>query len=529
MRSEHNQGGDAPYLLQQAAGRSAEHLLQDEIASILGRALRRTDRAVPYVLTESLACELKGTPLRDLIRWGLEPLSSKQTDEEALRSLVGQEAGFFYNAAPLGYGEGEHFVLDVGLDSNALTKMETARMDFYARYAELRSVCQAAWAALPPPTALQELSFGDTQAVVEVSLCVPCMSRRVREFAARLPALSDAYCGGRVELVLTIADACQLGNASLEVLTRAAQRATFPVRVICNSGTNRIGMNRTLALRRSRGRYCVFLDDDVRMVGAVLDSLIVALTQYPQLGLVSIPSYDVLYSKSPRWHKPRWHNLKVRLLDGSGLMLVNLVPGMIMATRREIALVASFPTFWPNTGEDYFFSEEVNRLGFLNAYIFPEGAWVEHESITHQSDVSSSSTFADMLCSSCLAYYLAPRNFEPLREGLYIAWLQKYFPEPISFEATRALWHSFREQAVKFLDGEGDALTVWADSAHSNNLWLTKRPQDIQAIIRHLELECGAITEFKRNEFHRKDLAQLDNSFLGPLRYTVAATEPKAS
>jgi hypothetical protein len=194
---------------------------------------------------------------------------------------------------------------------------------------------------------------------------------------------------------------------------------------------------------------------------------------------------------------------------------------MVMATRREIARVLPFPSFWPNTGEDYLFSEQVNRLGFLNAYLSPEDGWAEHAGLASQSDPANPQTFPDMLCNSVLGSWLAPGTFDDLREGMTIFWLRRYFGAPTGFQECRELWRGFRDRALAVLEGDDHAFAGPGRTPAGGNAWQERRPEDLSAVLQRLRAEKESILEFKRGEFPGKDLAGLRNACLGPLSYAA--------
>lgn len=495
-------------------------LSRQEVSAIIRRASRRLGTEFSKGLLESLSQELGSTPLNELAKRGFVLLTQEMPVIDQARYLAYQEAGFFYNAAPLGCSNGESSDFNVVMDYLELQKMKKGRDRFVTDYNDLLALSKYSWNQMPDQSRIRQLRFGyEEVSNPTISLCIPCLSARVSKFVTSLGDILRAYSSTDIELIVTIADAENLSFDSCSDLERVARTFSCPMRIIFNTEINLIGINRNLASREAKGKFCVFLDDDVYLVGPVLDRLIEALIRYSEIGLVSIPSYDVLYSNVPRWNKPRWHNLKLQLVENPEIVIVNLIPGMIMATRREIAHILPFPVFWPNTGEDYFFSEEVNRLGFLNAYIFMEDCWIEHIGGESQSGAGNPKAFEDILCSSSLVYYLLPDSFEDLREGLTVRLLQNYFAGNIPVKQTQALWHSFRSCAVSLLNGDKDAFSDWQSSDKFDNEWIRERAPEVYSVIGHLEDHQADIFDFKHSQFEKRNLTELKNSYLGPLRY----------
>jgi hypothetical protein len=501
-------------------------LSPEEIGVVLQKARQRVATTIPSNLLEQLNQELRQTRLAVLVQRGCLSVPTTLSAVELFRHVVYQEAGFFYNAVPFPTTKGMHVDLSVSIDSQELQNLARGRISFKTHYPALHALAQTEWDHMPPEL-LPEVQFGCATDRPRVSLCIPCLSWRVEGLAKRLPVLVQSYSATDIEVILTIADPQHLDTAAREYLYDAARATRCPVKIVWNPGVNRIGTNRNLAFRKAGGRYCIFLDDDVRFVGRAIDLLVETLTHYPEIGLVSLPSHDVLDTTHPRWSKPRWHNLKVRAQDPPGLVIVNLVPGMVMATHRELAQILPFPTFWPNTGEDYFFSEQINRLGFLNAYVMSDFCWAEHIDDGSPSASGSSGALADFLCSACLNYYFLPETFDCLREGVTLHGLKKQLGDCLSWEQTQQFWHAFRSRAVNLLNGDQEAFRDWETSTLPEEARV--KESSIAAVIDYLETKRSAIVAFKHTELKMKDLARLRNSYLGPLNYTAATPTTRVS
>jgi hypothetical protein len=177
------------------------------------------------------------------------------------------------------------------------------------------------------------------------------------------------------EIVIVVAEPLSLTHRNWQDLKKRSEDLRNPVQVLF-SDKNNISHNRNLAVKASRGtEHIIFLDDDVKLVDNPLTKLIAALKDDEQLGVISIPSYS--RSKNLKLKKPLQSSLK--FWRTKELAFTNIVAGMVMATRREIARATPFLSLLGNAGDDIHFVRQVHLLGYLGAYIFPQDAHVIDE------------------------------------------------------------------------------------------------------------------------------------------------------
>jgi hypothetical protein len=514
----------------QAPDSFGSYLSVNDSAAILRRVARRTARTISADLARQLTKKLLETPVGVLAESGFRCATPQMSGDALLFLMACQEAGFYYNGAAVGCFEGRPAELVVSVERRELSKMARARRTFAATARALTAASAAEWDRLPTRADTAPVRIGCPVACTPaVSVCVPCTSRRALGLAMRLPELVASSRTTTIELILTVADPHTMSGQARRALCHAARSAGCAVTILSNPGPNRIGINRDLALREAKGAYCVLLDDDVQPVGPAIGRLVQVLVQWPDVGLVSLPSYDELYTTNPRWSKPRWHNLKWRPAWRPSLMIVNAVPGMVMAMRRSLAQVAAFPTFWPNTGEDYFLSEVVNRLGFFNAYLMAEDCWAEHLDADGHTAAASATALADTLCSACINYYLLPETFTELRESITLHWLRGHGLKHLSIDRATDWWRDFRSRAVRLIDGRSDAFADWKPSVGTDAAQSQLEQKLMAAALTYLEGERCAIRAFRQTEFAMKNLAFLENSQLGPLRYSPVAPSRRQS
>ncbi|NQT22644.1 MAG: iron-containing alcohol dehydrogenase, partial [Candidatus Omnitrophica bacterium] len=312
------------------------------------------------------------------------------------------------------------------------------------------------------------------------------------------------------ELVVVLADPYEFSEAKTEELYRNLKSAGFPSKVIL-SGKNTIAINRNLGICHSQGDFIIFLDDDVKLIGPVIEKLVKVLEDRPELGLVSVPSYD--------WrkmiHRPGSYHLKYRVNDE--LILTNRVSGMVMATRTELAKIAPFPTIWPNFAEDAQFSMQINRLGYLNAFVCPADTYAIHE---NRGDKLTANihTLANVLINEGMSCYLEPlAASEELCRNLTITRMKQYGGTPASLSSIEKFWKDYRIGIENFLNGDSESLDELLQNACKND-WANARYKSIEEAAEYFRENKRQIVAFKNGMYKRLKFSDL-NPFAGPFSY----------
>lgn len=433
------------------------------------------------------------------------------SNEERLRRRVYQEAMLMYSALPPANGEG-NIPLDISLDQTALKKMRKARGKFERRIEDFLDLTKLYWEEEIPHYQGETHDFNQAQflGVPQTSLIIVSLADRFDNLMRRLHEIEMRVSGGQYELIITIADPERLSSALFNQLKQTLEVANFPSKVVF-SLKNTIAINRNLAVSQSRGNVFIIMDDDNKLVGPVIRQLCNALTEYPELGLISVPTCDHTLSIQ----KPGAFNLKVPLFNN--IYVKNRWSGMILATRRNLARAIPFTGFWPNFGEDEQFSRSIHGIGYLSAYIYSDDAYLVNEPVAIRA-TKNPNTFRDVLINEALSAYLEPLEDNEVHDNLAIMRLRVFGGSCGSSDDINTFWKVYKESFKQFLNDREHSLRQLA-SGRRQNAWLKGRERSLEGVIGYLEENRERITTYKTNEYEKRKLSDV-NVFLGPLTYT---------
>ncbi|MDD5439691.1 MAG: iron-containing alcohol dehydrogenase, partial [Candidatus Omnitrophica bacterium] len=320
--------------------------------------------------------------------------------------------------------------------------------------------------------------------------------------------------GQDLELVIVLADKDNFSGAMIRELIETLRAAPFSSQLVI-SGKNRLPINRTLGVSFSRGDYIVMWDDDVRLVGPVIEKMVRSLEDHPDLGLVSVPSY----SDTLKIHRPGSYQLKYPVNDE--LVLTTRVSGMVMAARGDLVRIAGFGTVWNNFGEDEYLPVQMHRMGFLNAFICAPDAYAVDDNVSTRRISTASTSLTNVLINEALFAYYEPLNAaDEFRQGLTIGRLQQYGGRHGRAEDIKAFWEEFRSGVVRFMNGEIGSLDAVLEYAGKNE-WSRIRSDNVQFALEYFQRDRQAIEAFRVGEYQRAGFADV-NPFLGPFVYTKA-------
>lgn len=491
----------------------------DQVACWLAnRVATRCAVKIDEDLLAMLARELSENGLSKFANKGKAPAN---TQVEKIKKLIYQEAQLLRSAVPLMRHKAEFREVEIGLEPGALEGMRQGRAQFYNRYEELYKNMRYYWEDELPKyrgniTSFNPDSKAEDKAVTpEVSIVIVSVSSRLKQsLFKRLEEMNMLSSGVKFEVNVVLADPENIAPDIRQELDHLCQKLAFPIKLI-ESKKNTIATNRNLGSLESRGKYIVFLDDDVRLVGDVIKSLIDTLKKYPEIGISQMVSYDI----DTGLHKPKSEYLKYAI--DSQTVISNDVAGMIMATRADIVKILPFIPFWPNFGEDGWFGKQTQGIGFMLAFVYSDDAYVIHEHV--QSRVTNdANTLKNVLLHDTLSYYLEPEYYkDEMRDGKVIMRFQR-FGDPantFSFEEIKAFWLYLRTQVTRFLDGEDSALNESSiEKMKSKFGWAHKNSAAIDHVAAFYKLNEKMMRTFKR-DYNTKKLAKNVNLFLGALQY----------
>ncbi len=275
--------------------------------------------------------------------------------------------------------DGKFAPVRVSIDANAASAMADLRRTFGRNRTSLSDQKNTFWNSVRANAGAKLFSNKEAgNSLPHVSIAIASVvERRFASLLDRIREIEDVRGSLDVEVVIVIADPSMLSDEMLASVKSVSNEVSYPIQVL-SSNDNTISKNRNLASAFSRGQYRIFLDDDVQLVGSVLQSLIEALEQNDDIGYVSAPSYDT----SRRFRKP--FGISLKWWRTESLAITNIVAGMITATRSDIVRTTPFSELLGNAGDDIHFLRDVHLLGFLGAYVFPQEAYVIDESVRLQ-------------------------------------------------------------------------------------------------------------------------------------------------
>jgi len=507
-----------------STGRSASFYLdertpqEEEVSARVEWLIARVEKRLGVTVEPELRSELVGEFQKDSISEMVAhsfALPPRNTDRKGIiKWRIYQEAALLYSALPSLYQDEKHRPVKARIDQDALEQMRRARSLFEDKIDNLTEETSGYWQEELPRYRGQVKSFNAhvSEEDLKVSVIVVSLARRLPHLLRRIHEINSISIEKGIELIITIADPGNFTSDMLGELQQNLESIRYPSKVVF-SQKNKISTNRNLGASVAKGEYLIFLDDDVKLVGPVIERLNQTLEDYPDLGLVSIPSYD----HQLKIYRPGSYHLKKRF-DGE-VFIINRLDGMIMATRRKIVNVVPFVDFWPNYSEDEEFSRQIHNLGFLNAYIYAEDAYVVHEHVDYRA-TESPDTLSNMLIHEALSYYLEPEALDELNERLTLLRILKYGGNAATVGYVKEFWLIFRERVKRFFNGDDSALREMIDDSHKNE-WIESISLALQAVVRYLEENKEKIIKFKHGDYKKKNLSQVKPN-LGPLTYEGA-------
>ena len=290
---------------------------------------------------------------------------------------------------------------------------------------------------------IETIDTSDSHREPGTSVVIVAMESRLALLVPILGTLSHEFELNPFEVVIILAE--RWSTRALSGLRYELEHKPFRSTVVASSA-RAIGEKRNLGASFASGRLIVFIDDDVRLVGPVLERIIDMLEQRVDLGLVSVPSYY----PDMALHRPGGYHLKC--LDGERTILTNRVSGMIMATRSEIVRAAPFPAFWPNFGEDQQLSKQVHTLGYSSAYVYAPDTYLIHENVQYRL-THSPRTLSNLLMHEGVSAYLG-EDWATEHLDLAARRLCVYHKGDLDFEFAKKLMSALADGFECLMDGD---------------------------------------------------------------------------
>jgi hydroxymethylpyrimidine pyrophosphatase-like HAD family hydrolase/isopentenyldiphosphate isomerase len=490
------------------------YLTQKEIIRwLIGRVEKRLRRPISNEQKIFIKNIFNKTPFKELMNSDLNlTLGTYAEDQELIKKVI-DEAGLIYNSLP---DEGNRPLVHIFFDPEAEANMKKARDNFYLTMANLLEKTKVFWSETMPQYLgrVDVINTDRSKAQPKISVGVVVLTKsRFVLLLKRIEEIARSHWQEDMELVITIADPESFSEQTRQELIERLKKLPFRSKIV-DTKKNTLAINRNLTVLESSGTYQIFVDDDVELVGSVLENLIKALEKKPELGIVSIPSY----TKDGHLIKPK-HSLKYYLDDE--LMITNIVLGMITATRREIIKVVPFAQFLQNLGDDIHFVRQVHTLGFLAGYIYPEDAYIIDEAPAVRATQESKS-FINFLLEESLVYYLDPKSYDKRLESLGLVKMRIFSNFDTDFDRLKHFWENFRVQLSSFMEsGE----SVFQYSASEQDAWYFKRKGDIDALTKLISASKSEIRNYKE-DFNKNNNFGID-PFMGALRYRDIGVQSK--
>ncbi|MBW2044651.1 MAG: DUF1152 domain-containing protein [Deltaproteobacteria bacterium] len=483
---------------------------EEVIQWISNRLTKRCKVKIDEGMLADLTHELSEDGLSAFAKQGRLPA---ETQVEQIKKLIYQEAQLLRSAVPMMRYGAEFREVEIGLEPDILESMRQGRSSFYNMHEDLSDNMRHYWEKELPQYRGNIVSFGPACSPA-VSIVIVSLASRLEDcLLKRLEELSLHKAGVPFEVNIVLADPQNIATTKLKRLKQLCKGLKFSIKLI-ESKYNTIATNRNLGSQLSRGKYIVFLDDDVKLVGNVIKSLVGTLDKYPEIGIAQAVSYDI----DTGLHKPKSEYLKYAI--DARTVISNDVAGMVMATRADIVRVLPFIPFWPNFGEDGWFGKQTQGLGFFLAFVYSDDAFVIHEHVQSRltNDVN---TIKNILIHDTLSYYLEPEYFDEMRDGKTIMRFQKFgdSENALSFAETKAFWLHVRNQVMRFLEGENKALSSSViEDVKGKYGWAQKNADAVDHMAAFYRENERAVRLFKR-DYNGKKLTPKINLFLGAFRY----------
>lgn len=483
---------------------------------LINRVERRTGLKIGSDLRSKIMNLFDQRPLRDLLSLHSEFFLDTDDEKERLVGLVIQEAVLFYNFA-VDYNN-ERTPLDVGIDKDALDKMAQARKAFKEKLPEFEEKTRRYWEEELPRYKGESFQFNEALAAEnpnpKVSIAIISMvGRRFDALLRRLEELSRTQVNGGIELVIAIPDPENFTSERQALFRQKVESVKFPVKVIYSKRAidgemNSITIDRNLCSSVSTGAYQVFIDDDVRLVGPVIENLIQTLEDYPEIGITSIANYNKkLGMLKPIY--PRKYFLDDRV------MITDRVLGNITATRREIVKVTPFNPLLRNLGDDQHLVRQILLLGFFGAYVLPEDAYAMDENLGY-SATRNNQNLAKHLVEEGLKFYFSPETYDEWQAAPAGFLTNKWSKKPNETIIAYEFWGRFRRALLAYLNSKDVSFNFI--EKYPDDEYIDLNRDEIQKAVRYYEENKNRILAFKSEQYDAKNLAGVDPS-RGPLTF----------
>ncbi len=407
-------------------------------------------------------------------------------------------------------GKIEFVPVRVKLDQDDAMKMEDARKEFRQRRPEFVRVAEEYFAQVRKYQEGEVRAFNKDGAAREISVAMVTLSNRSENLERRLNELEVLAKDHAVELVLVIADRNNFSREREIALTRLCQSVHYPVKIVV-SNINNIRVNMNLGTIHSSGKYRVYLDDDVKMVGPAIPRAIKLLKDRPEIGIASLPVFE---SGEPL--RPRSNQLKYPL--GNGVYYSSEMDGMLMVVPDEIATAMPFPPDHNNDGNSEW-ARRIRECGFLFGYLMTPETHLIHEDVSWRS--TSSVNLTNFIIASFLRYYRRSEDIDRAGFDMQIVnSVHKRVNGDVSALAVLEFFRLTRDDINDLLEKPGlneqDYIRKFDGYLHENAFYRANRDNVISALARLYE-NRDTHSQYKKT-IKAYGLAKV-NSFLSPLRY----------
>lgn len=480
--------------------------------------IKRVGLRTGCVLSQSLKEKIRNLfaqrPLRELLSVHSEFLLETDNEDERLLGLVVQEAFLFYNFSV--NFRNERKPMEVGLDPQILARMAQARERFRQSYAELEALNRPYWEEELPKFrgALfdfnRELASWKSAPKVSIAM-ISMVGRRFDALLRRMDEFNRIEMPGGIEVILTIADPAEFISEKHASFSKEAGAMRYPIRVIYAKSAvpgvmNSLTIDRNVASSHASGDYRVFLDDDVRLTGPVIENMILTLEIHPEFGIVSTANY----TKRAALLKPVYPR---KYFIEPHLMITDRVLGNITATRSEIVRVTPFNPLLRNLGDDQHLVRQILNLGFVVGYTLPDDAHAMDEDLGY-SATRSNTNLARHLIEEGLKYYFSPDTYDEWQAApaafLMHRWSKQTQPQSAVFE----FCGRFRPALRDFLDSQRSCFDFIKE--HPDDPFIRDNIDELRDAVGYYAENKGAILAFKGNQYDAKNLSHVDPS-RGPL------------
>ncbi len=446
-------------------------------------------------------------------------------DEKQVFRLVESEAEIFHN----GTVDEDGFGVNVLLDKEAEKKMKSARAAFGRKKDQLKKLSRKYWDEELSQYRGDVKSFNDDKRISQPKISIGIVSlfdRRFNSLMRRLDELGKIQNKEQIELVITMVlvdssiennNQVNCNQKNWEEMEKKIKSIGIPTKVIFTK-KNTITTNRNLAASLSNGKYQVFIDDDVSLVGPVVERMVDALEKYEELGMVSVAAYNQKILEDgkivKRLYKPRF-TLKHFKDDQFNLAFSNMVLGMATATRRDILEANPFLRFLGNLGDDIHFMRQVHMLGFLGGYVLDNDAYIIDEQVGAEgaSATKAQINIYPYFIEEGLAYYLNQATYGEYEHRRAVLKTYTFGRGTLSREDAGRLWKEFSDALIEFLNDDVNDIQINTSGLSSE---IRER---VNNVVTFFKKNKAAINEYKEKEYDSKNLSQI-NTFFGMLKYS---------